>query len=373
MVAPAEAAYDSGALVTLMWHSCRPQVGVAGPRSCATDPASGTPSEKLTAQEWAELLRDGSELNTAWKADLDRVADALGVLRDAGVAVLWRPLHEMNDSWAWWGGHGADSAELYDLMHAYFDSKGLTNLVWVWNVKDTDASAFAQYLPASADVLSLDVWMKDEPGAAEYSTLLQLAAGRPIALGEVKKAPAPALLASQPKWSWFMLWPDTLDQGSSVNSPAVLTATYGSPLVVDLARLRRAPDPVDRTDLALGRPVWSGTRESSYLDARWVVDGDSRTRWSSDYTPEQWIYVQLAEPAVVREVRLDWEAAYAKKFQVQVSADGSTWRTVAEALGTPGIQTVGLTGTEPVRYVKVYAWEKATAYGYSLWSLNVYS
>lgn len=377
LTAAAERASRAGSLVTLTWHSCRPKI-VAG--DCRSG-ASGTPDEKLTDAEWTELLTDGAPLNLAWRADLDVVAGSLAALRDQGVSVLWRPLHEINDAWSWWGGRGAQSRRLYEMMHEHFDARQLTNLVWVWNVTDRDPAGFRDYLPADeyVDVLSEDVWNKgttagrDEPSAAEYQTLVELAKGRPIALGEVKKVPSPALLAAQPRWSWFMLWPDPLENQPTLNSPAVLRQTYGSESVLNRQDLSRPTPAEPGADLAAGRPVWAKTSENDRLDARWVVDGDNRTRWSSAYADDQWIYVELAAPAVVRTVRLDWEAAFPAKYQIQLSADGKHWRTSgADLVGSAGVRDVTITDPAPVRYVKVYAWQRATPYGYSLWSLGVY-
>jgi hypothetical protein len=76
---------------------------------------------------------------------------------------------------------------------------------------------------------------------------------------------------------------------------------------------------------------------------------------------------------ILTVVRLDWETAYAKKFEVRLSADGVTWITDGpDRTGLPGVQTVAVADAQPVRYVKSYAWERAAVYGYSLWSLGVY-
>ena len=66
-----------------------------------------------------------------------------------------------------------------------------------------------------------------------------------------------------------------------------------------------------------------------------------------------------------------WEAAYARAFQIQTSADGTTWTTVyTTTTGTGGTQTLTVTGTG--RYVRMYGTARATGYGYSLWEFQVY-
>ncbi len=76
----------------------------------------------------------------------------------------------------------------------------------------------------------------------------------------------------------------------------------------------------------------------------------------------------LARPLC--QVALTWETAYATAFQIQVSADGTTWTTVySTTTGTGGTQTLTVTGTG--RYVRMYGTARATQYGYSLWEFTV--
>ncbi len=67
--------------------------------------------------------------------DMDAIAVQLTRLRDAGVPVLWRPLHEASGGWFWWSASGAEAyITLYRLMYDRFTGvHGLNNLIWVWN------------------------------------------------------------------------------------------------------------------------------------------------------------------------------------------------------------------------------------------------
>ncbi len=68
---------------------------------------------------------------------------------------------------------------------------------------------------------------------------------------------------------------------------------------------------------------------------------------------------------------LNWEAAYAKAFQIQTSPDGTTWTTIySTTTGTGGVQSLAITGTG--RYVRMYGTQRATQYGYSLWEFQVF-
>ncbi|MEV7969520.1 discoidin domain-containing protein [Sphaerisporangium sp. NPDC088356] len=103
-----------------------------------------------------------------------------------------------------------------------------------------------------------------------------------------------------------------------------------------------------------------------------AVDGNAATRWGSAYTDPQWITVDLGASHSINRVRLNWEAAFARAYQVQTSPDNSTWTTVfSTTSGDGGVDDLTVTGTG--RYVRVYGTQRALSpYGYSLWDLNVY-
>ncbi|MFD7731512.1 discoidin domain-containing protein [Kitasatospora phosalacinea] len=125
------------------------------------------------------------------------------------------------------------------------------------------------------------------------------------------------------------------------------------------------------TLLSQGRPVTASSTENAGTPASAAVDGDNGTRWSSAAADPQWIQVDLGSAQALSQVVLRWETAYAKAYQVQVSADGANWTSVySTTTGTGGTETLNVTGTG--RYVRVYGTQRATAYGYSLWEFQVY-
>ena len=68
---------------------------------------------------------------------------------------------------------------------------------------------------------------------------------------------------------------------------------------------------------------------------------------------------------------LNWEAAYATAFQIQVSANASTWTTIySTTTGAGGVQTLNVTGSG--RYIRVYGTARATQWGDSLWEFQAY-
>jgi hypothetical protein len=126
------------------------------------------------------------------------------------------------------------------------------------------------------------------------------------------------------------------------------------------------------TNVALNQPATASSLESGAYPAAAAVDGNTGTRWSSAWSDPQWLEVDLGSTQQVCQVVLDWEAAYATAFQIQVSPDGTNWTTIySTTTGTGGNQTLNVNGSG--RYIRMYGTARATGYGYSLWEFQVFA
>ncbi len=141
---------------------------------------------------------------------------------------------------------------------------------------------------------------------------------------------------------------------------------------INYRNIRIKQDTVAVTDLARGRPTTVSSVEpgSPHAGAN-AVDGNAATRWGSAYSDPQWITVDLGATRTLNRVKLTWETAYGKAYQIQTSPDNATWSTVySTTTGDGGTDDVAVAGSG--RYVRIYGTQRATQWGYSLWDLNVY-
>ncbi len=198
-----------GYLITLMWHEGKP----------TDNPPyefSKNVIAKMSDSDWNELITPGSDLNKKWLAQVDVIAGYLKQLKYAGVTVLWRPYHEMNGVWFWWGNRKGENgiAKLWRMMYDRFTNyHHLNNLIWVWganglrDIPFDEAYDYKDYYPGDnyVDVLGADVYHFDYE-QKDYEALLKLANGKPIALTETGELPKPEILKAQPQWAWFMVW-----------------------------------------------------------------------------------------------------------------------------------------------------------------------
>jgi mannan endo-1,4-beta-mannosidase len=234
MINEAKNQWQQGALVNVMYHACPPTTG----EPCDWE---GGVLSNLTDDQWNELITDGSALNNNWNARLDVISVFLQELKDNGVEVLWRPLHEMHKTDEpnfWWAGRPGPqgTARLYRITRDYMVGvKGLTNLTWVWDVQDKNFN-WAPYDPGDNywDILALDIYAADGYTLEKYQTLLQLAGSKPIAIGECEVLPAADELAAQPRWAFFTAWAELVQSANSVQQ---IQALYNAANVITLDQM----------------------------------------------------------------------------------------------------------------------------------------
>jgi mannan endo-1,4-beta-mannosidase len=240
MIEEAERQYRDGAVIALTWHAVRPT---------DDEPVTFHDSvqDHLTDFEWKELLTPGTDIYNRWAEQVDVIAGYLRQLQEAGVPVLFRPYHEMNGNWFWWGGRpGEDGSaalyrQLYDrLVHVHH----LNNLIWVWNVNSPSENAgpIEPYFPGPryVDVVTMDIY--GEFKQDYYDATVALAGDKPIALAEVGAMPTLEVLAGQPRWAYFMMWSGLAE---IANTPDQLQTMFHAPNLLNRGDPPFTPQPAD--------------------------------------------------------------------------------------------------------------------------------
>jgi mannan endo-1,4-beta-mannosidase len=233
------AAAKAGQVVTMLWHWNAP-----------TDLIDKTYTDKngksIDAPWWRGFYTDASTFDVQ-KAladpksddyrlllrDIDAIAVQLQKFSDAGVPVLWRPLHEAQGGWFWWGAKGPGPfKQLWRLMYDRLtDVYHLHNLIWV------DCSGLdPAWYPGDdvVDIVGLDAYPSDvtDPLSSAWDTLQAQYGGRKLlALTEFGGVPdVEKMTRYGVHWSYFMSW--TGDVGPHKLTPDVLTRLYHAPSVV---------------------------------------------------------------------------------------------------------------------------------------------
>jgi len=185
---------QGGNMVTLVWHPAHPN--------------RGDFNKPISTGDLRALINEGTTLGQNWHKELDGAAAVLQAFKEADVPVLFRPLHEQNGNFFWWGHDGSKGADLCKRQAAWAAlwrnmvskltiGKGLDNLLFVFGTNQVNFDGVVPpltYYPGAswADVVSIDVYNDelnlagDARGLQHYAALI--GTGKPFGLAEFAQA-----------------------------------------------------------------------------------------------------------------------------------------------------------------------------------------
>lgn len=163
---------------------------------------------ELSLEDIKKLQKDGkvSKECVAVVQDIDTVSEKLSTLRDEGIAVLWRPLHEASNGDFWWGNDKEAYKWLWKLMYERQTKyHKLNNLIWVWSAQNADWYVGDKY----CDVLSCDVY-DDGNKDAQVNIMLflqSISKNKPITMSECGSFPDIQSIADEKAmWAFIGQW-----------------------------------------------------------------------------------------------------------------------------------------------------------------------
>jgi hypothetical protein len=190
--------WKSGGIPTIMWHWGAPGIGEGYENS----------KEKIDIDQ---CFIEGTKEHTAFWAELKTKADLLEKLRDANVPIIWRPYHELNGHWFWFGKQGPERfKKLWITMYDYFvHERKLNNLIWVLCYT---GSPDGKWFPGNeyVDITAADSYDGGEtPHLPMFNGVKEIVQNNtmPIAYHECGVPPNPDDCFDQgTMWSWWMEW-----------------------------------------------------------------------------------------------------------------------------------------------------------------------
>lgn len=188
--------WKKGGIPTIMWHWGAPGKG------------EGYNQSKIGI-DIERCFQEGTKENEAMWSDLKRIADWLTILRDAHVPVLWRPMHECDGNWFWYGkGTGEQFKRIWITMFDYFTTeRKLNNLIWVLCHTSEPLDSFD---PGNEyyDLAGADTYDKGVVQEEMYRKIQQMhGIHAPVPYHECGTIPDPdQCFVEGVFWSWWMLW-----------------------------------------------------------------------------------------------------------------------------------------------------------------------
>ncbi|MDQ0114777.1 hypothetical protein J2T15_004233 [Paenibacillus harenae] len=229
---------ERGGLISLCWHWNAPK-GLFG-NEVGKEWWRGFYTEFTTFNLQYALDNKDSKDYELLIRDIDAISVQLKRLQDENIPVLWRPLHEAEGGWFWWGASGPEAAkELYLIMYDRMTNHhGLNNLIWIWNSTSPD------WYPGDdvVDIISTDIYNAAgdySPSSNKYDSLVALVNDKKlVTLPENGPIPDPDLLQIyNADWSWFSTWTGNFIRDGAVNTAEHLDKVFNSEYVITLDEL----------------------------------------------------------------------------------------------------------------------------------------
>ncbi|PWT71470.1 MAG: beta-mannosidase [Bacteroidetes bacterium] len=146
-------AYERGGIITISWHLNNPLTG-----NTAWQPAPGT----------VQSILPGGDKHTLYTSWLDKIASFFLSLKGSHgeyIPVIFRPFHELNGDWFWWGGKNCtpeEIKELYRFTETYLrDQKKVHNLLYAYNTdRFKSIQAYLERYPGDewVDITGFDIY-----------------------------------------------------------------------------------------------------------------------------------------------------------------------------------------------------------------------
>ncbi len=195
--------WEKGGIVTLCWHWLAPEKYIDGTWYSAFRP-------EHTNINLTKIMNGEDEEGMALiMQDIDNIAQQLLIMQEAGVPILWRPLHEASGGWFWWGAEGPETyKKLYILLYDTLTNEyGLNNLIWVWNGQSGDWYPGDEYV----DIVGMDIYAGEHVYTSQMDYFMQnldwCGSGKLVALSENGTLIDPDLaVRDRAMWSFFCTW-----------------------------------------------------------------------------------------------------------------------------------------------------------------------
>lgn len=220
---------EAGGIITFTWHWFAPLGG--RDKSFYMDNAGFDASR---------VLIEGTPEREAFFHDMDHMAELLRPFCEAKVPILWRPFHECDGNWFWWGAKGQDVArELFRLMYRHYTQHHqLNNLVWVWNNPKPEGYVGDEY----CDIISRDFYPAPHAHSAFAEKWQELKRITPTAKGcaiaETGVIPdGDDLARTGTPWLWYMTWSHGFCLSEEHNTCDALRNLYHHPWAITLDKL----------------------------------------------------------------------------------------------------------------------------------------
>ncbi len=240
-----------GGLVVFDWHWNNPV-----DNAFYTDATKFSLADAVTYENIAglsgdaldKMLNEGkiTETTRLLVRDIDLIAGLMKQMEEENVTIMWRPLHEAEGGWFWWGASGADSYKwLWELIYLRMtDYHELNNLIWVWNGQNPEWYPSDKY----CDIVSIDIYNNPHDNSTAANVLAdyqKITESKMAAIAECATMTDPKqIVRDNAYWLWFSTWigdyvinPVSKDVSGEYTSIELMKEVFDSEVIITLDEL----------------------------------------------------------------------------------------------------------------------------------------
>ena len=215
---------ENKGLITFTWHWFSPLGG--------SSKSFYTNKTNFDAQK---AVVNGTVENKALLSDMDVMAGILRPFCEKNIPILWRPFHEGEGDWFWWGAKGAETLKkLWRIMYDRFTNlHKLNNLIWVWNATKQECYPGDDVV----DIVSRDMYPQAHVHTSQkenFDNLIKNSSDSKIVIiGEIGTHPSvEKIIEEKVGWSSFMIWSKNFCIGEEFTTSKMLLENYNSPYAI---------------------------------------------------------------------------------------------------------------------------------------------
>ncbi len=228
--------HNMGGIVSFCWHWNSPKSHIAD----GANWWNSFYSENSDIDLDKAMNGEDDKLLEKLDDDIRNISEELTKLRDDGVPILWRPLHEASGGWFWWGDCEPESyiklwRRMYDIMTNEYN---LTNLIWIWNAQH------GEWYPGDdvVDIISTDIYTDAHSYSSHSPIFIELTEAtsqkKLIALSENGVVMDPELcFRDNARWLFWCTWTGDYGTTDIYTEDYMLEKAYNSEYTLTLDEL----------------------------------------------------------------------------------------------------------------------------------------
>lgn len=181
-----------------------------------------------------DFVPDLSNPSSKLYQDIDLVVRELKKMGDAGIPVLFRPLHESNNNYMWWTKKGTDAyKQLWRLIYQRAQAAGVHNVLWVFNgMAAGQSTQLSSWYPgdAYADLVTSDYYQS----SGDFATCRNVGTGKTVGVAETF---SPLNPATESAWPYFVVWASRDWASSGKDVPTLWRNAMADPRTITIDQL----------------------------------------------------------------------------------------------------------------------------------------